>query len=576
MYSRKPQGMSVRTKQLLSAALSVFLLLPMTAMAQRKNAKPVKETPADAKAGLDAITAEQMRQMLTFIAADELEGRNTPSQGLDIAAKFLAYNLSRWGFKPAGDNGTYFQHFNLRRGQIDGGQTTLALGAQTFKFGDDLLPRPLIGKAQGKLVYVGHGLMVKAKNVNAFAGLDVKDKIVIASEGSFPAGVQPNDLSGKLGVDYDTASHYALTHGARGVLLVPSPTILKSWDRLKSSMSSNSRPSIDKTGEEPSALPTAYVGEKTLNALFDGERVSGAAVLQEAANVKFSDSFALKGDKEVTLNVAGNLEILPTQNVVAIWEGSDAALKQEYVAVGAHYDHIGGRVPSDQGKTDNWSRYRLFLDAAGRAGGKDSLSNGADDDGSGTTGVLAIAEALTKAPKSKRSILLVWHAGEEWGLWGSEYFTDHPTVPLDKIVTQLNIDMIGRSRAADNKNDRDKGLTDPNSIYVIGSKKMSSELGELSEAVNAGYLKLGFDYKYDDPNDTERLFYRSDHYNYARKGVPIIFYFDGIHVDYHGTDDEVDRIDFEKMEKVTRTVFATMWELANRATRVKVDKQLSQ
>ena len=569
----------MRTKHLISALLSVALLLPMTTLAQRKNAKPAKETSTnakeDAKAGLEAITAEQMRQILTFIAADELEGRNTPSQGLDIAAKFLAYNLSRWGFKPAGDNGTFFQRFNLRRGQIDGGQTSLTLGAQVFKFGDDLLPRPLIGKTQGKLIYVGHGLVVKAKNVNAFAGLDVKDKVVIASEGAFPAGVQPIDLNGKLGVDYDTASHYALTHGARGVLLVPSPTVLKSWDRLKGALS-NSRAGIDKTGEAPSALPTAYVGEKTLNALFEGERVSGSAVLQEAANVKFTDSFALKGDKEVTLNVAGNLEILPTQNVVAIWEGSDATLKQEYVAIGAHYDHIGSRVPSDQGKTDNWSRYHLFLDAAGRFGGKDSLSNGADDDGSGTTGVLAIAEALTKAPKPKRSIVLVWHAGEEWGLWGSEYFTDHPTVPLDKIVTQLNIDMIGRSRAADNKNDRDKGLTDPNSIYVIGSKKMSSELGELSEAVNSGYLKLGFDYKYDADNDSERLFYRSDHYNYARKGVPIIFYFDGIHIDYHGVDDEVDRIDFEKMEKVTRTVFAMMWELANRPTRVKVDKQLLQ
>ena len=566
----------MRTKQLFSALLSVILLLPITAAAQRKNTKPAKavtETSADAKAGLEAITAAQMREMLTFIAADELEGRNTPSQGLDIAAKFLAYNLSRWGFKPAGDNGAFFQRFNVRRGQIDGGQTTLTLGAQTFKFGDDLLPRPLIGKAQGKLVYVGHGLLVKAKNVNAFAGLDVKDKIVIAAEGAFPAGVQPMDLNGKLGVDFDTASHYALTHGAKGVLLVPSPTVIKSWDKLKGSLS-NSRPGIDKSGETPSALLTAYVGEKTLSALFEGEKISGAAVLQEVANGKFTDSFALKGDKEVTLNVAGNLEILPTQNVVAIWEGSDATLKQEYVALGAHYDHIGSRAQPDQGKTDAWSRYRSFLEMAGRTGGKDMLSNGADDDGSGTAAVLALAEALTKAPKPKRSILLVWHAGEEWGLWGSEYFTDHPTVSLNQIVTQLNIDMIGRSRAADNKHERDKGLTDPTSIYVIGSKKMSSELGQLSEAVNAGYLKLGFDYKYDDPNDTERFFYRSDHYNYARKGVPIIFYFDGVHQDYHGVDDEVDRIDFDKMEKVTRTVFATMWELANRPARVKVDKQL--
>jgi Peptidase family M28 len=569
------RGGSVRQKTIVSIILSLAVLLPTLAYAQKKNEKTITVVTTNdkgLKSGLDAITAAQMRDILTVIAADELEGRDTPSRGLDMAAKFIAYNLSRWGFKPGGDNGSFMQRFNLRRGQIDAGQTKLDVGGQSFKFGDDFLPRPTLGTGKGQLVYVGHGLVVKAKGVNAYAGIDVKDKIVIAAEGSFPKGIQPGDLKGKAGVDYETASSYASSHGAKAVILVPSPTMVSRWDNMKRSLSS-SRPSLD-APIEGTDLPTAYATEKLLKVLFEGEKIDGAAVMNEASTVTFSDSFALNSSKEVTLTVSGKIESLPTQNVVAIWEGSDPTLKNEYIAIGAHYDHVGLRPESDQGKTDGWSRYKAFLDIAGRNGGKDMLWNGADDDGSGTTGVLAIAEALTKAAKPKRSIVLVWHAGEEKGLWGSEYFADHPTVPINQIVTQLNIDMIGRSRMPDDKAERNAGLTGPNGIYVIGSKMMSTELGEISEGVNSGFLKLDFDYKYDAPNDPERLFYRSDHFNYARKGIPIIFYFDGIHVDYHGADDEVERIDFQKMEKVTRTVFATMWELANRPNRVKVDKPL--
>jgi hypothetical protein len=558
-------------------------MLPMATAAQRKNDKNAKPAVAasattEAKAGLDAITAAQMREMLTFLAADEMEGRDTPSRGLDTAARFLAYNLARWGFKPAGDNGTYFQKFNLRRGSIDGGQTKLEIAGQVFKFGDDLLPRPLLKAAKGQLVYVGHGMVVKSKNINAYAGIDVKDKIVIAAEGTFTKDVQPPDLKGKVGVDYDTAASYAAAHGARGLLLVPSPTVLKNWETVQRGLS-NSRPTIE-AANGTTVLPTAYVSEKVLKAIFTGEKVDGSAILKEAETGAFTPAFVLK-DKEASLTVGGNLESVPTQNVVAIWEGSDPALKNEYVAVGAHYDHEGVRGNGKQdegrpdgGRNDTWSRYKAYLDATGKFGGEDRLWNGADDDGSGTTAVLAIAEALTKAPRAKRSVILVWHAGEEKGLLGSAYFTARPTVPINQIVTQLNIDMIGRSRPADYKGNANSGLTDANSIYVIGSKKMSSELGQVSEAVNHGYLKLGFDYKYDDPNDNERLFYRSDHYNYALKGIPIIFYFDGIHEHYHRPADEPERIDYDKMEKVTRTIFATLWELANRATRVKVDKPL--
>jgi Zn-dependent M28 family amino/carboxypeptidase len=264
-------------------------------------------------------------------------------------------------------------------------------------------------------------------------------------------------------------------------------------------------------------------------------------------------SFDLKPEKKVTLKIVGKHNQLSTQNVVAVFEGSDPVLKDEYVAVGAHYDHVGIGNPVNG----------------------DAIYNGADDDGSGTTALLAMAEALAKAPtKPKRSVIFIWHAGEEKGLWGSRYFVENPTVPLDKIVTQLNIDMIGRSKKAGDTNPRNKELSGPDEIYVIGSKMMSTELGALSESVNKDYLNLSFNYRYDDPNDPNRFFFRSDHFNYARKGIPIIFYFDGEHEDYHRPGDSADKIDYEKMQKVTRTVYMMLWELANRPKRPLVDKQL--
>jgi Zn-dependent M28 family amino/carboxypeptidase len=256
----------------------------------------------------------------------------------------------------------------------------------------------------------------------------------------------------------------------------------------------------------------------------------------------------------MNFTVSIKTETVYTQNVVAVLEGSDPTLKNEYVAIGAHYDHVGiGRA-----------------NASG-----DTIYNGADDDGSGTTATLAMAEAFAKGPRPKRSILFVWHAGEEKGLWGAEYINEFPVVPLNQIITQLNIDMIGRSKKEGDTNPRNTPLTGPNELYVIGSKMMSTELGELSERVNNSYLKLNFNYKYDDPNDTNRFFFRSDHYHYAKKGIPIIFYFTGTHEDYHQASDHADKIDYQKMEKITRTIYATAWELANNlAKRPTVDKQL--
>jgi Zn-dependent M28 family amino/carboxypeptidase len=289
------------------------------------------------------------------------------------------------------------------------------------------------------------------------------------------------------------------------------------------------------------------------------EKVGGAIFAGEAADKNSASAFVI--NKTANLSAVGKTEMLSTQNVVAVWEGADPLLKNEYVAIGAHYDHVGTNP---------------------NARGDDKIWNGADDDGSGTVAVLSIAEALAKAPKRpKRSILFVWHAGEEKGLWGSEYFNKFPTVDIKQVTAQLNIDMIGRSLdpAKIIKCDTpgkpcNEELSGANEIYVIGSEMMSSTLGAVTKETNGGYLNMTYNYKYDDPKDPNRFFFRSDHFNYAVNGIPVVFWFDGVHEDYHQASDHPDKIDYAKMEKVTRTILLTLWEVSDLKTRPAIDKQL--
>jgi Zn-dependent M28 family amino/carboxypeptidase len=227
-------------------------------------------------------------------------------------------------------------------------------------------------------------------------------------------------------------------------------------------------------------------------------------------------------------------------------------LKSTYVAVGAHYDHVGyadteltsdGKRPSAPGRVTPGAE-------------QDRIWNGADDDGSGTVAVMGIAEAFAEGPRPRRSILLVWHAGEERGLLGSEYFADHPTVPIDAILAQLNIDMIGRNR--------DNLPTEANTVYLVGSDRISTELHEVNREANRSLDQpLSLNYEMNDPADPEQLYFRSDHYSYAAKGIPVIFFTTGLHPDYHANTDEVSRIEFPKMTRITQMVYETALRLAN-------------
>ncbi len=469
---------------------------------------------------------------------------------------------------PAGDDGSFFQKIVLRRDQLDGAHSSAEINGQKFNFGDDFLPNAVGTTLTGPLVYVGHGWVVKSRNIDAYQGIDVKDKIVVVFGEGMPQGVTRADLTGKMGEDWSSPALYAQQHGAKGVIAMPEYGMLLRWEQTRQRLGGPMpRPQVEKfMNANGPPLPVVWLSPKMASALFQGEKYSAAALMAYGSAVApmsvsppngppvtVTLPFELNATKNVTFTIAAKTEKPMTQNVVAAWEGSDPVLKSEYVAVGAHYDHIG-------------------ICAPGKA---DPICNGADDDGSGRTALLGMAEAISHAKlRPRRSVLFVWHCGEEKGLWGSRYFTEYPTIPLDRIVTQLNIDMIGRSKKEGDTNPLNANLSGPNQIYVIGSTMMSTELGKLSETVNKSYLNLQYDLRYDDPADPNHFFSRSDHYNYARKGIPIIFFFDGVHEDYHRPGDEAQKIDYEKMEKVARTIYMTLWEVANLAVRPKVDKPL--
>jgi hypothetical protein len=537
--------------------LTIYTGLSQTAFGQAtaKNTKKNSAAVTAPKFGnTDGITAQQLKNYLEFIASDELEGRDTPSRGLDIAAMYIAGHLANWGIKPGGDNGTYFQKFPLKRSKIDAQNMRLELNGQPFNYGEDFFSSLTQSNVPASnLVYAGHGWVIKSKNINAYQGIDVKDKIIVVAN-SLPKGITFNDLQGKQGEDWMSPAFYAQASGAKAVIVFGNFNDLANWPATRWRQTERGAVNFGNP-QNQITVPTITASPRLMSALFQGEKSSGANIFTKGVQQDFVEPFDLKPTKKISVNVALKTDTVYTQNVVGVLEGSDPVLKNEYVAIGAHYDHVGMNPFSFN---------------------EDKIWNGADDDGSGTVSVLSIAEAFAKgAQRPKRSILFIWHAGEEKGLWGSEYFTDNPTVPIGSIITELNIDMIGRyQNPGDENHPQNKALPKPGEIFLIGSRMMSTELGELSDATNKAFLNLSFNFKYDDPKDPEQFFYRSDHFNYVRKGVPIIFYMDGSHADYHQPSDSVEKINFEQMEKVARTIMATGWELANRAKRPTVDKPL--
>lgn len=534
-----------------------LLLLTFTCQSAFAQTATVKISAAERKAA-EGVTAKQLSDYLYFVASDEMEGRDTPSRGLDTTAKFIGMNLSRWGFKPAGDNGSFYQKIAIRSEATDPAKNTLKVADQSFTFLDDFFRMAGNSPVNAPLVFARDGWMVKSKNVDAYNGVDVKDKIVVVygqgfpranSATNMPTGVTQADLAGTKGTDWADPLVYARNSGAKGMIVIASPQAQAAWPQIRGFLSrGNSSEKLRETATGADDFPVMLVSAKVGDVILAGE----------SGNKESLTAFAM--NKSAAMNVAAKIETKWTQNVVAIWEGSDPVLKKEMVAIGAHYDHVGINQ---------------------NAPGPDKIFNGADDDGSGTVAVLGIAEALAKTPKRpKRSVLFVWHAGEEKGLWGSAYFNKFPTVDIKQVIAQLNIDMIGRTldpnkiiKCGQGKPCNEE-LSKTDEIYVIGKDMMSSTLGSIVDGTNKSYLNLSYNTRYDDPKDPNRFFFRSDHFNYAINGIPIAFWFDGVHEDYHQSGDHPDKIDYAKMEKVTRTIFLTLLELTDLKERPRVDKQL--
>ena len=549
-------------KTFFTLLLAISLLAPSAALAQA-----VKITPAERKLA-DEITASQLSNYLYFVASDAMGGRDTPSMGLDITAEFIKMNLQKWGFKGAGDNGSFFQKIALRRDGVNASGTSVTVNGQKYVYGDDLVrvSGNFSGTMNPKIVYAGNGWMVKSKGLDPYKGIDVKGKMIaVFHEGQvagrnivpLPAGVTQADLTGTRGQDWADVITYAREHEAAGVMVLASNFLDSNWNAITQNFG-RTRLVVDKLTPAAQGVPE---GPTQPTILIASKKLSNAIFAGEAGNPLAGATNSFDVNKDFGFSISTKADMVSTQNVVAIWEGSDPVLKNEMVAIGAHYDHVGTNL---------------------NAPGEDKIWNGADDDGSGTVAVLSIAEALAKAKvRPKRSILFVWHAGEEKGLWGAEYFNKFPTVDVKNVIAQLNIDMIGRSLdpakviKCDAPGKRcNEELSKANEIYVIGSEMMSSTLGAITKGTNDDFLKLEYNYKYDDPKDPNRFFFRSDHFHYAVNGIPIAFWFDGVHEDYHQPSDSPEKIDYEKMEKVARTIFLTMWELTDLKERPKIDKQL--
>lgn len=505
------------------------------------------------------ISAQDLRKHLTYIASDSLEGRDTGSEGQRKAANYIAKHFAKIGLQaiaPQKDGSKgYFQYFNLyQKGWKD---AYVKIGGKKKEFFKDFFPNGLTSipdEQSMSVVFVGYG--IKTDDRAAFRYNDYENKNVTGKAVVFFEG-EPKDKDGKnLITTNDEKSEWseraglqkkiniALNHGAT-MFFVISDTDNRKFETLAaerkavlgrfSSLNFNSATTTEKATSNPTFFVSPEMAAEMLDVKVQKLEKIKAEILQNGkSNVqKLKESIvSIKAER-------GEVPV-ETQNVMGFMEGTDK--KDEVILITAHYDHVG--IQNGQ------------------------IYNGADDDGSGTCAVMEIAEAFAKAKAEgngpRRSILFMTVTGEEKGLLGSQYYTDKdPIIPLANTVCDLNIDMIGRI-------DKQHAPKEEY-VYIIGADKLSSELHQISEDVNKKFINFELDYTYNDPKDPNRFYYRSDHYNFAKNKIPVIFYFTGVHEDYHRPGDDVEKILFPKYQQITRLVFQTAWELANREERIKVD-----
>jgi len=529
-------------KQFLSTGLALLFCLGCVA---QKNI-------ADQFSG--SINKDNAYKHLSILASDEYEGRETGKKGAWMAADYIRNYFKSLGLK-APVNGSYFQPIDMVSYNLSG--MALSINGQAKEYGKDFVisaSTVTLGGFNfnaGEIVFAGYGL--DQQGYNDFAGIDVAGKVVLifaygdpTIKGAAPA---PSDRAArrKMMAAQQAKIQYLASHKALAVIQID-PNLDNITEEMKANYSGKGDVMLKTAANTAKLQGTNTLASIRVSTATANELLKAAGTTVSALQEKISSSVK-PASQTVKINVTGKAakeEVkVRAENVLGFLEGSDPVLKDEILVITGHYDHIGLTTS-----------------------GTDKVNNGADDDGSGTTGVLLIADAFVKAKKAgkgpKRSILFMTVVGEEKGLLGSEWYSEHPVFPLDKTITDLNIDMIGRVDEAHKDN--------PEYIYIIGSDMLSSDLNAIGIRANDDNIKMNLDMKYNNRTDPNQFYYRSDHYNFAKHGIPVIFYFSGVHADYHQPGDEVSKINFELLSKRAQLVYYTAWELANGAKRPVVDK----
>lgn len=470
----------------------------------------------------DLITPGELRENLEIIASDAMEGRETGTRGQKMAAAFISYHFEDIGLKgPV--NGSYYQDFDLYKNIP--GEVYVSVDGSRFRNFEEVVyygKDNSGGEVAVQVLFAGKG---RAEDFDQLK-LDGKSVLVMPGPGN----------------DYRAAVSQARARKAEMVFVLntETPEEFKEYAAQFEAFLSDGRLSLRQAQVANKSTGIFFVSPAVAEKMFK----TSTEQLWAAASSDAKKNLLKKHQAgKVTYKTTVDVQPVDSENVLGYLEGTD--LKDEVIVITSHYDHIGKK----------------------ESGEGDLINNGADDDGSGTVAVMQLAKAFAQAKKDgngpRRSILFMTVAGEENGLLGSEFYTQNPIFPLENTVVNLNIDMIGR---------RDEQHKEsPPYVYVIGADKLSTDLHKLSESVNDKHTDLIFDYTYNDESHPARLYYRSDHWNFAQKNIPIIFYFDGIHEDYHLPSDEVDKIEFDLLTARTKCVFFTAWEIANRDERIKPD-----
>lgn len=481
------------------------------------------------------ITQEELKEHLYIYASDEFEGRDTGEPGQKMAVEYLKKQYEQLGISPLIE-GNYFQNVPLSIAKTP--EVNITVNGKSFKYFDDFISQTAAETgtlSTSEVVYAGYG--IDDDKYSDYKDLDVKGKIVVVRSGEPKDRAGNNILSGDKKASKWSNGRQAIAskrtaakdNGAKALFFMDNE-LFDRYSKFYKQREENG-------GSNSLSLPSKGDGTKEIYHFLISEKMGKALV----SNITRSTKPATVKTK-VDMNFKSISISHPSENVAAYIKGSEKP--DEYIIISSHLDHVGVNE-------------------------KGEIFNGADDDGSGTVSLLEVAEAFKTATDNghgpKRSVIFLHVTAEEKGLLGSRYYTDYePLVPLANTVANLNIDMVGR---IDPKREGDR-----NYIYLIGSDKLSTELHNISEEVNKNFTNIELDYTYNDENDPNRFYYRSDHYNFAKNNIPIIFYFNGTHDDYHRASDTPDKINYDLLENRSRLVFHTAWELANRENRIVVDK----